>query len=112
MDGYKILYNQTVESFEENNRGISVHNSWETVLKKIPGREFHAFYVPIIDENIIANFIIEYNDDDTFNFLRIDLQDVDYIGRMEELSGKKFMDLVVDLYNEVGLDVVADILLI
>ena len=113
-NGYKLLYNQTIESFEDNNRGISACNSWEIALKRVPGRRFHTFYAFIVDDSIIgfAVFIIEYNDDDTFNFLRIDLPDDNYLHRMENLSGKKFMDLLDDLYKEVGLDGVADVLML
>ena len=113
MDGYKILYNQTVESFEDTISAINVGPSWKNLLKRVPGKEFHSFFALIVDDSIVrlAAFIIDYNDDDTFNFLRIDLQDID-IDRMEEVSGKPFLDLLDDLYKEVGLDGVADVLMI
>ena len=119
MDGYKILYNQTVESFEENNRDIKsgyTTSSWKMLLKRVPGKNDHFFYAFIMNDydNIIgfAYFIIEYNEDETFNFLRLDIIDHTYIGRMEAISGTTFGELVIDLYNKSGLNGVVDILLI
>ena len=120
MDGYKLLHNQTIKSFEKNNRDIkSGHTtrSWKNLLKQVPGKSDRFFYTVIMNDydNIIgfAYFIIEYNEDETFNFLRLDIIDDTYIGRMEKLSGKKtFWDLLYDLYKEVGLDGVVDVLML